>query len=280
MTSLEPQNAPPDKHAQRDEESHRVQMQVRALQTSIQELSSSLSSAHRRRQIDAVWLYVLFLIVVCAGAYAVISAARSSTDSKVELLESKVQRLEGAQLALNAELEAWKNIENNLMELDELIRSGQKEAAVERFTQLKHLKFSSLLLHLVERFKKEVAQEKFALGSEHYSKGSFRRADDALQLSLRYENEPDYLGRLLYLRGMSAVRLKRFAEAGLLLEQALNQGLSKKDRIQARFHRAYAYDRNGRRRMAREHYRLFQQRHPKHPYAKQAKVRYDALKRR
>ena len=62
--------------------------------------------------------------------------------------------------------------------------------------------------------------------------------------------------------------------------ESLTHGLGKRDRLQARFHRAYAYDRSGRRRMARERYRLFQQRHPKHPYAKQAKARFEALKRR
>ena len=262
------------------DESHRLEQHVRSLHSAVQELESSLSKQSRRRQIDALWIYLLFLVVVSAGAYGVVRASKASANNRIKLLEQKVEQLQSSKLAMNADLEAWKNVENNLMELDELIRSGQKEAAVERFTQLRHLKFSGLLLHLVARFKKEVAAEKYRLGAEHYGKGSFRRADDALQLSLRYEKEPEYLGRLLYLRGMCAVRLKRFQEAGVLLEQSLTHGLGKRDRLQARFHRAYAYDRSGRRRMAREHYRLFQQRHPKHPYAKQAKARFEALKRR
>ena len=196
------------------------------------------------------------------------------------MLESKNESLQLLNQELTGEVESWKNIETSLMEFDELIRSGQKELAVERFTQLKHLRFSGLLLHLVERFKREVAQQKYTAGREHFDKGSYRRADDAFQLSLRYEKAPAYLGSLLYFRGMSSIRLKRFKQAGLLLEQALNEGLTKKHRAQARFHRAYAYDRSGRRRMAREHYRLFQNQYPKHPLTRQAKARYASLKRK
>ena len=271
---------PSDNRERPSDETRRLEHQVRVLQNALADLNNSLSSKRRRRQIDALWVYVLFIALISAGAYGIITASKSGATNRIKLLEEQVRQHEENKLSLNAELEAWKNVETNLMELDELIRSGQKEAAVDRFTQLRHLKFSGLLLHLVERFKKEVAAEKYRLGAEHYTSGSYRRADDAFQLSLRYESEPEYLGRLLYLRGMSVLRLKRFKEAGALLEQALNKGLNRRDRLQARFHRAYAYDRSGRRRMAREHYRLFEQYYPKHPYSQQAKMRYKALRRR
>ena len=258
----------------------KLEHQLRALQTAVQELDSTVSSHGKRVQLNAVWLYVLFLVLVGGLAYGFVRVSQSGTESRIALLEQKAKNLRQVNEALQGEVEAWKNIENSLMELDGLIRGGQKELAVERFTQLRHLKFAGLLLHLVERFKREVAAQKYQAGKGHFDKGSFRRADDALQLSLRYESEPEYLGKLLYYRGMSLLRLKRFKESVLLLEKALNHGLPKRERLQARFHRAYAYDRSGRRRLARDHYRLFQRQHPKHPFAKQAKSRYEALKRR
>lgn len=263
-----------------DVDDRRLELQLRQLQASVQDLDQSVQASKRKRRADSVWIYGLFLITVSVAAYGLIHLSGTAAQSRISMLESKNASLTQINQQLNGEVESWKNIETSLMEFDELIRSGQKELAVERFTQLKHLRFSGLLLHLVERFKREVGKQKYDTGIEHYNKGSFRRADDAFQLSLRYDKAPSYLGSLLYFRGMSAVRLKRFKQASLLLEQALNEGLSKKRRSQARFHRAYAYDRSGRRRMAREHYRLFQNRHPKHPLARQAKARYKALKKK
>ena len=258
----------------------RLEMQLRQLQGSLEHLDQSVQSFKRKRRLDSVWMYGLFVFAIGGSAYGLLQLDGMAAQSRIEMLESKNANLIQMNQQLTGEVEAWKNIETSLMEFDELIRGGRKELAVERFTQLKHLRFSGLLLHLVERFKREVAKEKYDTGKEHFEKGSFRRADDAFQLSLRYDRSPAYLGTLLYFRGMSAVRLKRFKQASLLLEQALNEGLSKKRRTQARFHRAYAYDRSGRRRMAREHYRLFQNRYPKHPLTRQAKARYKALKKK
>jgi tetratricopeptide (TPR) repeat protein len=263
-----------------DVDDRRLEMQLRQLQSSVQELDQSVQAFKRRRRSDSVWMYGLFLATIGTAAYGLVHLSGTSAQSRIEMLESKNANLTQTNQQLTGEVESWNNIETSLMEFDELIRSGQKELAVERFTQLKHLRFSGLLLHLVERFKREVAKQKYDTGKEHFDKGSFRRADDAFQLSLRYDTAPPYFGALLYFRGMSAVRLKRFKQASLLLEQALNEGLSKKRRTQARFHRAYAYDRSGRRRMAREHYRLFQNRYPKHPLTRQAKARYNSLKRK
>lgn len=258
----------------------RVEHQLRQLQTTLQDLEQSVQRSVRKTRMDSVWVYLLFVLTIGAAAYALVHLSGTSAQSRIAMLESKNEGLRQLNQELNSEVESWKNIETSLMEFDELIRSGQKELAVERFTQLKHLRFSGLLLHLVERFKREVAKQKYDAGKEHFDKGSYRRADDAFQLSLRYELSPSYLGSLLYFRGMSAVRLKRFKQAAALLEQALNEGLTKKRRVQARFHRAYAYDRSGRRRMARQHYRLFQNQYPKHPLTRQAKARYQALKRK
>lgn len=259
-------------------EERRIDHQLRQVQASMQQMETHLQQSSRRTRLEAVWVYALFLTLVVGGAYALVRANQASANSTIEMLTAKNKSLRESNLALTGEVEAWRNVETSLLEFDELIRNGQKELAVERFTQLKHLRFSGLLLHLVDRFKKEVAQQKFSDGKEHFEKGSFRRADDAFQLSLRYEQQPSYLGSLLYYRGMSAIRLKQFKNAAVLLEQALNEGLYKKMRLQARFYRAYAYDRSGRRRMAREHYRLFQQQHPKSHLARQAKARYKALK--
>ncbi|MGB0647227.1 MAG: tetratricopeptide repeat protein [Bradymonadia bacterium] len=259
-------------------EDRRIEHQLRQLQGNVQQLEAHLQQSKRRTRLESVWVYVLFLTLVIGGAYVIVRANQSSANATIEMLTAKNKVLRESNLTLTGEVEAWRNVETSLLEFDELIRNGQKELAVERFTQLKHLRFSGLLLHLVDRFKKEVAQQKFADGKEHFDKGSFRRADDAFQLSLRYEQQPSYLGSLLYYRGMSAIRLKQFKNAAVLLEQALNEGLYKKMRLEARFYRAYAYDRSGRRRMAREHYRLFQQQHPKSHLARQAKARYKALK--
>ena len=83
------------------------------------------------------------------------SASKSSANNRIALLEAKLEKLEAEKKVVDAKNDAWKNVGHNLMELDELIRSGQKEAAVER----SRITASEVLWSAarVERFKKEVA---------------------------------------------------------------------------------------------------------------------------
>lgn len=250
------------------------------LHASLNALSNNIASNRQQNRRWYLWVHLLILLIVTGGTFLYVRSVERGFALQVELHREKRQILDQENLKLKSELEGWNNVEASLVELDGLIRSGNKELAVERFTQLENLKFSGLLLQLVSRFKKDVAREKYNLGVDHYEKGSFRRADDSLQLALRYDSQPDYLGMLTYYRGMASVRLKRYLEAADFLENALKLGLKKRHRVQARFYRAYSYDRLGRRRLAREHYRIFKERHSKHPFAKQARARYEALKRR
>ena len=88
------------------------------------------------RRLDSAWVYMLFVAVIGGGAYGGVHLSNTSAQSRIAMLESKNDSLQLLNQELTGEVESWKNIETSLMEFDELIRSGQKELAVERFTQL------------------------------------------------------------------------------------------------------------------------------------------------
>jgi len=76
---------------------------------------------------------------------------------------------------------------------------------------------------------------------------------------------------------MCALRLKDFPRAADLLRRALSENLDRKLSTDASYHLAFAYDRMGEKRTARDLYWRFFNRHEKHPYARRAKRRYDQL---
>lgn len=252
---------------------------LKNLSTEIKTIADRQGSLRRRNWINSVGAYLIFTVLVFVGANLTFQARLEK--QKVErALSEKNESAYKQQLAdLQAELGRWKQIERELLEFERMVRDGNKEQAVAKFSVLRRVRFSGLLEDLVSRFKAEVAKDKYEQGLEHYKKGTFDKADEAFIKSLEYEEAPDYLSDLLYHQGMSALRMKDFPRAAELLRRALDDRLPWRTLAEIRYHLAYAHDRMGEKRTARNLYQYFFTKHEKHAYAKAAKRRYQQLKK-
>lgn len=232
----------------------------------------------RKLLINSVFSYILFAIIAFVGLYLTFEARLDKQRTDQALFEKKEAGFKREIAELKAEVGRWKQIERELLEFERLVRDGNKEQAVAKFSSLRRVRFSGLLEDLIVRFRADVAKEKYDRGVEHFKAGNFEKADEAFLKSLEYSEEPSYLPDLLYQQGMSAVRIKDYPRAATLLRKALTYKHQPKVHADIQYHLAYAYDRMGEKRTARELYQSFVNQYPKNNLVPRAVRRINALK--
>ena len=251
---------------------------IKNLTGEVKAITDKQGRQDRKSFINSVAAYIIFVVLIAGGLflsfearlekYAADRALSAKTEADFKLRVSE----------LEAELGQWKQIERELLEFERLVRDGNKEQAVAKFSRLRRVRFAGLLEDLIVRFKAEVAQDKYDRGIELYEQGSFDKADEAFLKSLEYSEEPKYKGHLLYMQGMSALRLKDFPRAAELLRTALGFDHPRQRTADARYHLAYAYDRMGEKRTARNLYQHFLEAHTTHPFEPRARRRWNSLR--
>ncbi|MBU0552564.1 tetratricopeptide repeat protein [Myxococcota bacterium] len=252
---------------------------IKNLSNEVKGINQRQTQRDRKALINSMTAYILFVALISVGSYFTIEARTNTRKADKTLFERQEATFKREIAELKAELSRWHQIERELLEFERLVRSGNKEQAVAKFSALRRVRFSGLLEDLIVRFRAEVAREKYEQGLEFYKQGSFDKADEAFLKSLEYKEDPPYMGNLLYHQGMCAVRLKDFPRASDILRQAL--GFKHSDwrtRADAMYHLAYAHDRMGEKRTARDLYYGFYSRFDTHHMASLAKRRYKQLK--
>lgn len=252
---------------------------IKNLSNEVKGITQRQAESDRKSIINSVTAYVLFVALISVGSYFTIEARTNTQKANKTLFERQEATFKREISELKAELSRWHQIERELLEFERLVRSGNKEQAVAKFSSLRRVRFSGLLEDLIVRFRAEVARDKYDRGLDFYKQGSFDKADEAFLKSLEYKEDPAYLGDLLYHQGMCAVRLKDFPRASELLRQAV--GFKHSDwrtRADAMYHLAYSHDRMSEKRTARDLYYSFYSRYDKHHMAPRAKRRYQQLK--
>jgi tetratricopeptide (TPR) repeat protein len=257
---------------------NRTDNYLKGLSTEVKSTVQRQTRTERRAFLNSVFAYLIFSALIFVGLYMTFDARveKYQVDRKLFEKEAAVYKREIAEL--KADLGRWKQIERELLEFERMVKDGNKEAAVSKFSSLRSVRFSGLLEDLIVRFKAEVAEEKYERGKTLYQQGNFDKADEAFLKSLEYNEEPRYLGKLLYYQGMSALRMKDFPRSAELLRAALGHDHEYKVRSDASYHLAFAHDRMGEKRTAKDLYFRFFDRYRKHPFAKQAQRRFEQLK--
>lgn len=251
---------------------------IKNLSAEVKAITDKQQRQDRKSLINSVGAYLLFVALIGTGLYMTFEARLEKHSADKALFEKKEAGYKREIAELNAELGRWKQIERELLEFERLVRDGNKEQAVAKFSSLRRVRFAGLLEDLIVRFKAEVAKDKYDTGVEHYDQGNFDKADEAFLKSLEYNETPEYLGDLLYYQGMAALRMKDFPRASELLQKALEFKHDRRTLADARYHLAYAFDRMGEKRTARDLYYRFFNRHEGHVWAPRAKRRWKQLK--
>lgn len=250
---------------------------LKNLGTEVKAIARKQEQAEKKGLFNAVGTYCLFVVVISGGLWLTFQARLDKSKADHALFDKKEDQLQKEMEELRAELGRWQQTERELLEFERLVKDGNKEKAVDAYSDLRKLRFSGLLEDLISRFKSEVAREKFDRGVQLSEQGNFGKADEAFIKSLEYDEKPPYLAQLSYQQGMAAVRMKDFPRGADLLRRAIGLNLDGKPLAEASFHLAYCHDRMGEKRTARELYQRFFNRYPKNMYVSRARQRHGQL---
>ena len=254
---------------------------VKSLGVEMKQVGHRQAHQERRSLFNSAVAYVLFVLLTFVGLYMNFQAQLKTYEVKLDDRSREIGTLERQVKDRNIELERWQQIEKELLEFERLIKGGNKEEAVKRFSSLRLLSFSGLLEELVVKFKGEVAQEKYEEGVRSYEQKNFSRAETLFAASLSYEESPSYLGDLLYYQGNCALRLEAYKRAIELLTKAQTFKHEHKVRANIDYNLARAYDMENDKGMARRLYYKFYLRYRLNEKEKirvaRAKRRYERL---
>jgi tetratricopeptide (TPR) repeat protein len=250
---------------------------VQGLSSEVKAIARALGTTERKNLLNSFVAYILFVVLIAGGLWLTFQARTERNQVDHALFEKKESEYRERISELNAELGRWKQIERELLEFERLVKEGQKEQAVTAFNALRRVRFSGLLEDLVSRFKADVAKDTFDHGKQLFDQGNFAQADEAFSKALEYHADPPYKGELLYFQGMAALRLKDFPRATELLRTAIGTDLDRKLQTDASYNLAFAYDKMGERRTARDLYQRFYTQHERHPLAALAEKRFHQL---
>jgi len=251
---------------------------LKNLATEVKTVARRQEGHDKKALLNNVGTYCLFVVVIGGGLWLTFQARLDKSKADQALFAKKETQLQHEVDELRADLGRWQQVERELLEFERLVKDGNKEKAVEAFSNLRKLRYAGLLEDLIVRFKAEVAREKYDRGVTLYGEGNFGKADESFIKSLEYDEKPPYLSMLLFHQGMSAVRLKDFPRGAELLRKAIAGTLDGKYLAEASYHLAYCHDRMGEKRSAREHYFRFFSRYTRNLYSPLAKRRYEQLK--
>ena len=258
----------------------KTEHQLKLVSNEVKAVSNFRVQSRLSRFLSSGIAYLLFTVLVSSGAWVYVQAKLDASRKQGMLFEQKERTYQREAADLRGQLGVWRQIERELLEFENLVRKGRKEEAVEKFAALSSVSFAGLLEDLVASYQKQVAAEKFKFGRELYEKGNYDRADALFVKSLEFDSKPSYHGTLHYFQGMSALHLKDYSRAARLIRRALDQGMERRLIASARYHLAYAHDRMGERRTARNLYFRFYNTYPKNRYYKVAKQRFQRLKKK
>ena len=258
---------------------------IKNLNAEIKQITQKQAAQERKSLFNSATAYVLFVILILGGLYLNFQSKVDTHEVKLEKRDRLINALEREVFALKSDLGRWEQVERDLLEFGRLVREGEKEEAIRRFSSLRLLSFSGLLEVLIVKFKSEVAKEKYEQGKKSYDQKNYLKADEMFMASLAYidlkKETPDYFGNLLYHQGMSTLYLEKYQKAAELLKKA--QTFSHKRKIQANidYNLARSHDMMGNKLKARRLYYRFYLRY-RHVSGEQhrtarAKRRYESL---
>ena len=252
---------------------------IKNLSSEVKYINQKQVSQERKSLFNSAIAYIIFVLLIFGGLYLSFQAKIERHQTELDLVERDVESKMREIKDLNVELRRWKQIEQELLRFEHLVREGEKEKAVKHFSTLRQVRFSGLLEELILKFKSEVAQEKYQGGVKSYKQGSYSKSDELFKASIAYNEDPPYLGDLLYFQGMATMKLEDYPRAAELLKKAQSFQHSRKVRVDIAYYLAWCHDQMGQKDTARKLYYRFYLRYRSSEThrAARAKRRYESL---
>lgn len=187
-------------------------------------LAADLKSIARRQQSyeqriswNSATAYVVFIVLVVLGVKILWDYRVENIGKETDNRSTEVARLSDKLKAAEAREEARLRVEQRGVALYELARVGKRAEFLEQFDATPKDKLTraeaAMLADVADRFRNELATERYLAGIEHLRVGRFQEGATALEESLRIKPESANTPNAKYSLAMCLRRLNRQREA-------------------------------------------------------------------
>jgi TolA-binding protein len=252
---------------------------VKNLGADIKAIQKKQESYERKYIFNSIAAYVIFVVLIGAGAYFLVESRVEKLRSENQELLSKDSALKARVTELENQLKAKEHASRQALQLYNQIKAGTSEEAVIEFEQIRGRGLTpleqGLLDDIVGKKRRELAQIQHEAGKRALSRRDLDKAEAAFHKAVRYlgKTKEPMLTDLYYELGVLLHKLKKYAESTSFLDRMLQRGTDKNKNGEAAYLIALNHESTAQIEKAKEAYLKFLQHYPRHKWSRLARGR-------
>lgn len=258
---------------------------LRNLAADIKQIAKRQEAYEQRFFMNSIGAYVIFAVLSFAGLFLFFQTGLERSKLDRDVVDRERRDFETRLSSLEDDLEKRRQSEREAYEFYEILASGRRDEAVERFPAIQGRLLDRATIELfrreVDRIRNDLAYETYQIGLQHFENQLWQEARDAFTRSMSFVEVTPYSPALQFKLGESLFQLNEFAGAIRYFDLALtSDSLSRDDEVVCNFHRAESLRRSERYLEAIDAYRAFMRKYPLHSWSQTAGGRIVSIQAR
>ncbi len=198
---------------------------VQGLFGEVKKISAAQEDFESRWRKSTIGAYILFLLVVSAAAVVIMELRVNAFKLEVEKLENQLATLTEADRQKKLVLDARDAADVAADNVLRLIRDKQQETAIKEFDKLDKERLTpaawAMLEEKVEELRLEMADKHYKKGLADKKIGGYTSAIQEFDVALNYHPHPRNHALILFHKGESLYKKKKYEEAINVLQESL-----------------------------------------------------------
>jgi TolA-binding protein len=254
---------------------------VTTLAASLKEVIQRQNRYDRGLNLNSFIAYVIFTTLLGGGFFMLYrSRAERLVSERDQALRARQTAVDEAGTA-KKELDEREAAQRKALDYWQLLSTGKREEAIAKYGEITHERLTPVETQVfqqgVQKARAEIVDGGYAEGLEAFNGQQWKRATQAFQRALKYEDEGPRAAQMRYYQGVAMAKLGDYAGAQHELELAIAGGVERTVGPDARYVEATALEALRQWDRARTEYDKFAAGHPQHPLAGLARMKVAKL---
>ena len=251
------------------------------LTTEVHEISRQQQGQRRGLHFNSVAAYVLFVVLICGGAYLMYTSRIERVDFEKGVLQRERAAARSKLATVLKQVERRRETEQRALAFYRLSQSGNVMSALKAYSEVAQMPLSPVESALFQGWatstRSRLSHTAFTEAMKAVGQKQWKEAVIKFQRSVSFVPQPNHEASLRYYYGIALNRLGSYPEAAAELERSIEVGSEKNVNREVRFYLGSIYETMGQFRKARGAYEAYIQRNPSSKAARAARRRLKQL---
>ncbi len=261
----------------------KTETNLRNLYAELKRIVENQERAARASRWQSYVAYILFVVIISAGAIMGAKYYAASIEVKMQTLQKRLDEAEQRLAELTKEKEERKAAQVQAWALYKALKENDQKEALKVYKNLNRKALGKTLLAVLDsrisEIKDEMARRSLKEGIRLYRVGNYTNAIRELSSILKMNPEFEQRPKALYYIGFSQFNLKNYKEALKYLEEATRLAPDADEAPRARFLYGLCMEFGGNKEEALEYFQQLLRTPGKNPYRSRIRDRINAIRK-